>query len=378
MSPRRVDFYRHSVGESELASVRETVSSLFLTLGPRVAEFEKRLGQEVGGNVEAVGVSSCTVGLFLAMRAFDIGPGDEVITTPMTFAASSNAVIHAGAHPVFVDIDPATGLIDPALVEKAVTERTKAIVAVHLYGQMADVTALRAVADRHGLRLFEDAAHGVEARRGADRPGHQGDAAVLSFYATKTMTSGDGGAVLLKDPDRAARLRMLRNHGMSKDAAARHGGQYQHWDMLELGYKAALTDIQAAFLIPQLDKLEHRRMMRQRIVDRYEERLADVPAVTLVERSGTSAHHLFAVLVPAKKRDSLLQTLGERGIGCAVNYRAVHTLRYYRERFGDQSAELPEATSFGMRTVSLPLWPGLQDDDIDYVVAAIDQELGSS
>ncbi len=378
MAPRRVEFYRHSVGEDELASVRETVGSLFLTLGPRVAEFEKRLGQEVGGDVEAVGVSSCTMGLFLAMRAFDIGPGDEVITTPMTFAASSNAVIHAGAHPVFVDIDPATGLIDPALVEKAVTDRTKAIVAVHLYGQMADVTALRDIADRHGLRLFEDAAHGVEASRGTDRPGHQGDAAVLSFYATKTMTSGDGGAVLLKDPDRAARLRMLRNHGMSKDAAARHGGQYQHWDMLELGYKAALTDIQAAFLMPQLDKLAGRRMMRQRIVERYEERLADVPSITLVERSGTSAHHLFAVLVPADKRDRLLQALGERGIGCAVNYRAVHTLRYYRERFGDQSANLPEATSFGTRTISLPLWPGLQDEDIDYVVAAIVQELGGS
>lgn len=378
MSPRRVEFYRHSVGEEELASVRETVGSLFLTLGPRVAEFERSLGQEVGGNVEAVGVSSCTMGLFLAMRAFDIGPGDEVITTPMTFAASSNAVLHAGAHPVFVDIDPATGLIDPARVEQAVTDRTKAIVAVHLYGQMADVTELRAIADRHGLRLFEDAAHGVEASRGADRPGHQGDAAVLSFYATKTMTSGDGGAVLLKDSDRAARLRTLRNHGMSKDAAARHGGQYQHWDMLELGYKAALTDIQAAFLIPQLDKLEHRRMLRQRIVERYEERLADVPAVTLVKRSGTSAHHLFAVLVPAEKRDPLLQVLGERGIGCAVNYRAVHTLRYYRERFGDQRTKLPEATSFGNRTISLPLWPGLQDEDVDYVVAAIGQELGVS
>ncbi len=367
MSMRKVEFYRHTVGAEELASLEKTVGSLFLTLGPRVRELEGALADYVGGGVEAVGVSSCTVGLFLAMRAFDVGEGDEVITTPMTFAATTNAIIHAGATPVLADIDPRTGLLDPAMVEQAITPNTKAIVAVHLYGQMSDMRALRDIADRHGLLLLEDAAHGIEGMRDGYRAGHLGDAAVLSFYATKTMTAGDGGAVLVRDSDRAARLRVLRNHGMSKDAAARHGGTYQHWDMLEMGYKGALTDVQAALLLPQLDRVDAQRAARQHLVERYETRLRDEPKVQLVERSGQSTHHLFALLVPGPDRDRVLRGLGEHGIGCAVNYNAVHTLRYYRERFGDQEAGLPNATDFGRRTISLPLWPKLPEDDVDYV-----------
>jgi dTDP-4-amino-4,6-dideoxygalactose transaminase len=378
MSTRKVEFYRHTVGADELASLKQTVDSLFLTLGPRDKELEGALADYVGGGVEAVGVSSCTVGLFLAMRAFDIGPGDEVVSTPMTFAASTNAVIHSGATPVFADIDPRSGLLDPAEVEKAITPRTKAILAVHLYGQMSDMRALRDIADRHDLFLLEDAAHGIEGMRDDYRVGHLGDAAVLSFYATKTMTSGDGGAILVRDAERAARLRVLRNHGMSKDAAARHGGTYQHWDMLELGYKGALTDVEAAMLLPQLSRVDAQRDARQRLVERYEELLRVDPAIQLVERSGRSTHHLFALLVPAEQRDRVLRGLGERGVGCAVNYNAVHTLRYYRERFGDQTERLPVATDFGRRTISLPLWPRMPEADVDYVADALRAELSDS
>jgi UDP-4-amino-4-deoxy-L-arabinose-oxoglutarate aminotransferase len=378
MAARKVEFYRHTVGAEELASLKQTVDSLFLTLGPRVGELEKALANYVGGGVEAVGVSSCTAGLFLAMRAFDVGEGDEVISTPMTFAATTNAVIHAGATPVFADIDPRTGLMDPAEVEKAITPRTKAIIAVHLYGQMSDMVALREIADRHGLFLFEDSAHGIEAEREGYRTGHLGDAAVLSFYATKTMTSGDGGAILTRHPERAARLRVLRNHGMSKDAAARHGGTYQHWDMLELGYKGALTDLQAAMLLPQLGRIDVQRDARQRLVERYERLLRNESSIQLVERTGRSTHHLFAILVPVADRDRLLRSLGERGIGCAVNYNAVHTLRYYRERFGDQDKRLPIATDFGRRTISLPLWPKMPEDDVDYVTESLIAALSES
>jgi dTDP-4-amino-4,6-dideoxygalactose transaminase len=378
MSSRKVEFYRHTVGADELASLKQTVGSLFLTLGPRVKELEGALADYVGGGVEAVGVSSCTVGLFLTMRAFDVGAGDEVISTPMTFAASTNAVIHSGAAPVFADIDPRTGLLDPSEVEKVITPKTKAILAVHLYGQMSDMGALRDIADRHGLFLFEDSAHGIEGKRDDYRAGHLGDAAVLSFYATKTMTSGDGGAILVRDPERAARLRVLRNHGMSKDAAARHGGPYQHWDMLELGYKGALTDVEAAMLLPQLSRVDAQRDARQRLVERYEGLLRDEPTVQLVERSGRSTHHLFALLVPVEHRDRVLRGLGERGVGCAVNYNAVHTLRYYRERFGDQTERLPIATDFGRRTISLPLWPQMPERDVDYVADALRAELSGS
>jgi UDP-4-amino-4-deoxy-L-arabinose-oxoglutarate aminotransferase len=378
MATRKVEFYRHTVGADELASLKQTVDSLFLTLGPRVRELEGALADYVGGGVEAVGVSSCTVGLFLTLRAFDIGAGDEVISTPMTFVATTNAVIHAGATPVFADIDPRTGLLDPAEVEKAITPKTRAIIAVHLYGQMSDMRALRGIADRHGLFLLEDSAHGIEGMRDGYRAGHLGDAAVLSFYATKTMTSGDGGAILIRDPERAARLRILRNHGMSKDAAARHGGTYQHWDMLELGYKGALTDVEAAMLLPQLARVDAQRNARQCLVERYEGLLRDEPAVQLVEWSGRSTHHIFALLVPVEQRDRVLRGLGERGIGCAVNYNAVHTLRYYRERLGDQNERLPSATDFGRRTISLPLWPEMPEDDVDYVAQALLAELSES
>ena len=375
MSQRKVEFYRHSVGEEEVASLKATIGSLFLTLGPRVKEFEGAAAEYIGGGVEGVGVSSCTVGLFLAMRAFDVGPGDEVISTPMTFAATTNAVIHAGATPVFADIDPETGLIDPAKVEQAITPKTKAIIAVNLYGQMADIPALREIADRHKLWFFEDAAHGIEARRDDVRPGRLSDAAVLSFYATKTMTSGDGGMILVRDPARATRLRMLRNHGMSKDASARHGGTYQHWEMMELGYKGALTDIEAAMLMPQLARVDAQRDAREQRVKRYESLLEGKAGVQLVKWSGQSAHHLFPVLVPPEKRDAVLQGLGQRGVGCAVNYRAVHTLLYYRVQFGEQNERLPIATDFGERTISLPLWPKLPDEDVDYVVESLLAEL---
>lgn len=363
---RKVDFYRHDLGEAELASLRQTLGTTFLTLGPRVGEFEGRLGREIDvPNV--VGVSSCTMGLHLTLHALGVGPGDEVITTPMTYISTPNAALYVGATPVFADVEPSTGAIDPAEVARRITPRTRAIIGVHLHGQLCDMRALRAIADQHKLWLVEDAAHGCEGERDGARPGQLGDAAVFSFYATKTITSGDGGAVATRHADLAARLRRLRNHGTSKDAASRHGGTYQHWDMVELGFKAAMTDVEAALLLPQLDRLEARRAARQGLVERYEERLRGQPGVTLMERRGRSSHHLFTVLVARDRREDVLAALSGQGIGCAVNYRAVHTLSYYRERFAIPEEALPHAADIGARTVSLPLWPGLPLDDVDHV-----------
>jgi len=368
---RIVEFYRHSLGQPELESIAKTLGSLFLTLGPRTREFEAALAEYIGNDVHVAGVSSCTVGLALAMRAFDVGEGDEVVTTPMTFAATPNAVMHVGATPVFADIDPSTGLIDPSCVEAAITPKTKAIIAVHLYGQLADMAALHDIAKRHDLLLFEDAAHGVESARNGVRIGHLSDAAVLSFYATKTMTSGDGGAVVSHHSNRIDRIGRLRNHGMSRDAAARHGGLYQHWDMMEMGFKGALTDVQASLLLPQLARVDAQRAARQKRAERYEQLLATADRIQLVERSGESSHHLFSVLVPPTMRDATLSKLGERGIGCAVNYRSVQTLKYYRDRFGNLDHRLPHATDFGNRTISLPIWPALPLEDVDYVVETL-------
>jgi dTDP-4-amino-4,6-dideoxygalactose transaminase len=362
----RVEFYRHDLGEEELASLRETLGTTFLTLGPRVGVFEKKLGELIGVP-RVVGVTSCTLGLHMTLRALDIGPGDEVITTPMSFISTPNAALYVGATPVFADVDPTTGLLDPAAVAAKITPATRAIIAVHLHGQLCDMKALRALADRHKLWLIEDSAHGFDGQRDGVGPGQLGDAAVFSFYATKTITSGDGGAIATRHADLDARLRRLRNHGVSKDAASRHGGSYQHWDMIELGFKGAMTDVEAALLLPQLDRAEARRARRQAIVERYEEKLAGVPGVTLVRREGRSAHHLFTVLVERGRRDAIMARLGQEQIGCAINYRAIHTLSYYRERFQLPEESLPHAADIGARTVSLPLWPDLPLADVDLV-----------
>lgn len=371
---RPVEFFRHSLGADEIASVTQTLGSVFITLGPRVGDFERDLSQFLGVE-HVVAVSSCSVALVLALRVLGVGVGDEVITTPMTFVATPNAALQVGATPVFADIDPKTGLIDPERVEAAITPRTRAIISVGLYGQMANLPALRRIADRHGLALIDDAAHSLEAERDGARTAGIADATTFSFYATKNLTSGDGGALAVRDPRLAGELRRLRNHGITKDAATRYGERYKHWDMLDLGYKAPLTDIQAALLLPQLPKLRERRARRQALVERYEQAFAADGRVTLIERTGVSAHHLFAVLLPLGTRDAVLDYLGQHKIGCAVNYRAVHTLTYYREHFGHAPQALPHAFDFGERTASLPLWPYLPTDDITVVVDAVRRAL---
>ncbi|MFZ5896368.1 MAG: DegT/DnrJ/EryC1/StrS family aminotransferase [Myxococcota bacterium] len=364
-----VEFYRHALGSEEVESIVETLHSLFLTLGPRTAEFERCFATFMGSE-HAVGTNSCSAGLVLALRALDIGPGDEVITTPMTFVSTPNAVLHVGANVVFVDVERRTGLIDPAAVERAITARTRAILPVHLYGQMADMRAIAAIARRNDLRVVEDAAHAVEAERDGVKPGQLADMAVFSFYATKNLTSGDGGAIALHSTALAERLRRLRNHGITKDAATRYGQSYRHWDMLELGYKAAMNDLDAALLIPQLSRVRERWQRRCQLVARYRQLLANEPRVELIEPAGESAHHLFAIKVAPETRDPLLAELGARGIGCAVNYRSVHTLSYF-EKLGHRRDDYPQAADFGERTLTLPLWPDMPLASVDTAVAEL-------
>jgi UDP-4-amino-4-deoxy-L-arabinose-oxoglutarate aminotransferase len=370
----RIEFFKHDLGDAELASLTETIKSLFLTLGPRVGAFERAFGDYLGKK-HVVGVSSCTMGLALALEALGIGPGDEVITTPMTFISTPNAALFHGAVPVFADVEPKTGLIDPRAVEAAITPRTRAVIAVHLYGQLADMRALRAICDRKGLALVEDAAHTTEAENDGVRVADLGDATVFSFYATKTMTSGDGGAIAVRDPALVDRLRRLRNHGVSKDAASRHGVRYVHWDMVEFGYKAAMTDVEAALLLPQVETLARRRDRRQEIVERYERALRGKAGVDLLSWSGRSSHHLFTVLVGAPLRDRVLEGLAERGVGAAINYRAIHTLTYYKEKFGYAPDAFPAAADIGARTISLPLYAKLTDREVDRVVDALGDTL---
>jgi dTDP-4-amino-4,6-dideoxygalactose transaminase len=386
---QKVEFYRHQLGEEEAASWRRVLDTLFLTLGPQVASFEQELGRFLVRGREGttppyvVGTNACTTGLVLALRALDVGPGDEVITTPMTFAATASAIMHLGAKPKLVDVEAATGLVDPAAVRAAIGPRTVGILPVHLYGQLADMRALRALADAHGLFIVEDSAHGIEMERDGVRPGDLGDAAVFSFYATKNITAGDGGAVTTRDAGVADRLRRLRNHGVTRGAADRHGGSYQHWDIVELGYKANLTDLDAALLRPQLPYVEEKRARREAVARRYESLLRErIPAFTsaaptvhgvpwLIERRGTSSHHLFTVHAAPGQRDALLSKLGAAGVGTAVNYRAIHLLTYLAEALAIPRGALPVAEEIGDRTVSLPMYPTLPFADQDRVVDAV-------
>jgi dTDP-4-amino-4,6-dideoxygalactose transaminase len=386
---RKVEFYRHQLGEGEASSWRSVLDTMFLTLGPQVAAFENELGEFlVRGRGGArppfvVGTNSCSMGLLLALRALDVGPGDEVITTPMTFVSTTNAILHLGAKPKLVDVEPATGLIDPAAVRAAIGEHTVGLLPVHLYGQLADMRSLRAIADKHGLFIVEDSAHGIEMERDGVRPGDLGDAAVFSFYATKNVTSGDGGAIATRDERVAERLRRLRNHGMSKTASDRHGALYQHWELVELGYKANLTDLDAALLRPQLASVEDKRERREQIAKRYESLLRETVTDTatsaptvhgvpwLVERRGRSSHHLFTIHSWPGERDGVLSRLGEAGIGTAVNYRAIHRLAHLVERLALPRGALPVAEEMGDRTISLPMYPTLTRDEQDRVVAAV-------
>ena len=386
--PERVEFYRHQLGEDEATSWRKVIDTLFLTLGPQVAAFEKELGaflvrdRDAASAPHVVGTSCCSLGLLVALRALDVGAGDEVITTPMTFASTANAILHLGATPVLVDVEPQTGLIDPEAVRAAIGPRTKGILPVHLYGQLADMRALRAIADARSLFILEDSAHGIEIERDGVRPGELGDAAVFSFYATKNLTSGDGGAVATRHAHVAERLRRLRNHGVSKAATERHGKAYQHWDLVELGYKANLTDFDAALLRPQLARVLSKRDQREQLVRRYESKLREalgplLPAPSasrvsfFVEPRGTSSHHLFTIQPPAAIRDELLSHLGAQGIGVACNYRAIHTLSYLVETLGMKRGSLPIAEEIGDRTISLPLYPQLEESALERVVSVV-------
>jgi dTDP-4-amino-4,6-dideoxygalactose transaminase len=373
----KVEFYKHNLDDEDVRRLAEACRGVMLTTGAEVKAFEERFAAYLG-LPHAVGLTSCTAALHLALLACGVGAGDEVITTPMTFIATSNAALYVGARPVFVDVDPVTALMDPALIEAAITSKTRAIIPVHLYGQMCDMRAIRAIADRHGLKVIEDCAHAIESARDGVRPGQLGDAACFSFYATKNITSGEGGAVATRHADVAGRVRLLRQHGMSASAEDRHTQAYRHWDMEALGWKYNMTNLDAAMLQGQLDRIETLWAKREQVSRAYEQRF-DVQGVAYpkVAAGAKSARHLFTIWVDPAGRDQVLQGLQQEGVGVAVNYRAVHLLTYYAKTFGFTRGAFPHAERIGDSTVTLPLYPRLTDAEIAYVVDAVARQVGA-
>lgn len=379
MTPRpHIPFYRHDLGEAELASVREVLAQPILTTGAFVEAFERRMANYLG--VERVlAVTSCTGALHMALLALGVGPGDEVITTPMTFIATATAIIEAGATPIFVDVEPHTGNLDASKVEAAITPRTKAILPVHLYGLMADMAALRAIADRHGLAIVEDAAHCVEGERDGIRPGALSEAACFSFYATKNLTCGEGGAVVTNDPVLFERMRLLRLHGMTKTANDRAREGYVHWDMPVFGWKYNMSNIEAALLLPQFDRLHDKLASRQQIADLYCRRLEGLPDIIIPAQtagsSSTHAHHVFPIWVGSGRRDELMSHLQANGIEVVVNYRAIHLLTYFRARFEFREDAFPVAERIGGAAISLPFFPAMPLNWVNIVVDSVEKAL---
>ena len=369
---RKVEFFKHNIGREEIERVESVLQSIFITTGAEVSEFEERLASYLGLPFTAA-VTSCTAAMQLALQAAGIGEGDEVITTPLTFVGTPNSVIMAGGTPVFADVERETGNIDPAAIESAVTERTRAVMPVHLYGQMCDMERIREIADRHGIAVIEDAAHSLESEWNGKKSGHYGDFACFSFYATKNITSGEGGAISAKDEKTIDLLRKLRLHGLETDAAERYTGHFQQYDVAHFGWKYNMDNIHAAILIEQIKRVDGLLQRRREIYGIYREAFEEVEGIDLQATRPEASHacHLFTILVDPAKRDRVMKGIQESGIGVSINFRPIHLMTYYRERFGLTPGMYPVAEEIGSRTISLPLYPKLTDEEIEYVTSTV-------
>ena len=370
---------RPSIGDAEIEAVVSCLRSGWVTSGPRVGEFEQAFAKAVGA-AHAVAVTSATAGLHLAFLAAGIGLGDEVITSPMTWASTGNMVLAVGAHPVFVDVDPGTLNIDPDAVASAVTRWTRAIVPVHFAGQPVDLDPLRAIAERHRLALIEDAAHALGTTYRGRPVGGGSTAAVFSFHPIKAITTGEGGMVTTDDEGFAERLRLLRFHGITRDAWNRYGRRgTPDYEIVKLGYKYNMTDLQAALGLTQLARLETFIEARTRIAGWYADALSRIPGVEMLEPVPYPARHAWHLLVIRLRletlrigRDEVMETLLAANIGVGLHFKALHLHRLYREQFYFPPAALPHATQASERILSLPLFPGMTREDVRDVTNALD------
>ncbi len=370
------------IGEEEIAEVVDSLRSGWVGTGPKVQRFERMLEEYVG--VEHVRcVSSCTAALVLGMMVLGIRPGDEVLVPAMTFVASANAVEHTGATPIFVDSEPETGLMDLDDAASKVTERTSAVMPVHLAGRPLDMDRLNAFRDRHSLLVVEDAAHALGAEWRGARIGSHANLTAYSFYVTKNVTTVEGGAVATNDPGIAAEIERLALHGLSLGAWQRFSDRgFRHYEVVKPGWKWNMTDIQAAIGLRQLPRLDAWIDERAEQWHRYDELLADLPLELPPDATAEMRHarHLYQVAVSpgaAVDRDELLSRLDARRIGTGVHYRGVHLHPYYRDTYGISPEELPVASEISSRTLSLPLSPAVSEEDQRDVAAALRQSLSA-
>ncbi len=373
------------IGQAEIDEVVATMKSGWLGTGPRVAAFEQAFAEYKGATVtHAAAVNSCTAALHVSMIAAGLEPGDEVITTPLTFCATVNAIIHAGATPVLADVDPATLNIDPAQIEKCITPRTRAILPVHFAGRPCDMDPILDIANRHGLKVIEDCAHAIESEYHGRKAGTMGDFGCFSFYVTKNIVTGEGGMVFARDEADIGRAKILALHGMSKDAWHRFGDAgYKHYQVVECGFKYNMMDIQAAIGIHQLARVAQNWRRRSEIWQRYQDAFADLPVTRPAEPEPNTrhAHHLYTLLIDETRtginRDAFLDAMTASRIGVGVHYLSIAEHPYYQQRFGWRPDEWPNAMRIGRQTVSLPLSPKLGAEDERRIISAVNAILRS-
>ena len=374
----QVPFYRHSLSPENAQLVAKVLETPFLTSGPIGKEVEAQLCEYFGAK-HAKLVNSWTNGAVATLLAMDIGPGDEVIVPAMTFIATANVVELVGAKPVFVDCEPDTLLITPELIKAAITKNTKAVIPVHMYGQMCDVKSIKeALPKDQKISIIEDCAHTFEAKFNGDRPGKYSDAAIFSFYATKNVTCGEGGAISTNDSKLFERIQQSILHGMSAGAADRFKtGQYKHWGMDHLGTKANLPDLLACFLPDQIRTIDERLSRREEISSFYEKSLSGTKISFPKIKDGiTHSRHLFPIYVGGEVRDQSLSLLGEAGIGVTVNYRDVPSMSYYRKKYYHKLGDFKISENWGSGTLTIPLYPDMSEAEqghvIDFLIEKID------
>jgi len=368
-----LQYCQPSIGKEEIKEVVNTLKSGWLTMGPKTIEFEKLIAKYLGVK-HAIAVNSCTAGLHLSLIALGIGEGDEVITTPYTFASTGNVIVHTGAKPVFVDIDRKTYNIDPEKIKKVITQRTKAIIPVHYAGQSCDMKEIMKIAKKNNLFVIEDAAHAIGAEYKGKKIGAFATTTSFSFYVTKNITTGEGGAVTTNADKLANKLRALRLHGISRDTWKRYsekGNWYYKID--DCGWKYNMTDIQAALGICQIKKLDRFIKIRRKYAQIYNKELKKIDGIIIpYERSNRKhVYHLYPILLENYDRDRFIKKMHKKGIGCSVHFIPLHLHPFYEKTFGVRKGDFPNAEWVYAREVSLPLYPKLSEEEIYSVINCI-------
>ena len=360
----KVSFYKHSLGKKEIDNFVKVIRSETLSTGNFCEKFESLFSKRFSSKF-CTTFSSWTMGSYLLWKNFKFNSKDEVIVSPLTWVSSINTLVLAGAKPVFADVDIKTGLIDPKSIEKKITKNTKAVLVVHLYGQMCDMRKISKICNKNNLKLIEDSAHCIEGQRDGVKPGQLSYASIFSFYATKNITCGEGGAIITNDKLLDQKLRLARYHG-KKNLPTKHS-VFKHWDIKNISLKCNMTDISASILIPQLKKINLNLQKRKKIWKKYLTFFRKFKNVTILERVPNSIHamHLFTFTISSKIRDKVLDELLLNKIGASIHYKSVSELQFYKKKI--KSNSIKNAVHIGRSIITLPLYPSLKLKEMDYI-----------